>query len=295
MSDNLLWRVALTVPEALAGVFADAIADAVDTIATFEIEEGGTWLVEGTRYGQPDRARLVARVAVLAEALALPDPELTVESLADIDWLSHSYKGFPPIRAGRFHIHGSHIDSTVPAGALSLLVDAGTAFGTGEHATTHGCLLALDRLARRFRPSRVLDMGCGSGILALAAARAWKVPVAAVDIDPESVRVARINTRRNGLAAFVRVDGGDGYDTPLVRDRGPYPLIVSNILARPLARMAPRLAASLEPNGHVILSGLLTRQERHVLQAHRAQGLRLVNRFVIGEWATLVLRGPGTR
>ncbi|HYD30317.1 MAG TPA: 50S ribosomal protein L11 methyltransferase [Azospirillaceae bacterium] len=293
MSDSQLWRVALTVPEAQAPVFADAIADHVDTVATFEIEEGGTWLVEGTSYGEPNRAQLVARVSVLAEALGLDEPGLTIEALPDVDWLSHSYRGFPPIRAGRFYVHGSHIEGKVPAGAHGLLVDAGTAFGTGEHATTNGCLLALDDLARRFRPSHVLDMGCGSGILALAAARAWKVPVAAVDIDPESVRVARINTVRNGLASWVTVDGGDGYHTPLVRRFGPYPLILSNILARPLARMAPDLARHLAPGGYAVLSGLLTRHERLVIQAHRTQGLHLTARRVIGEWSTLVMRGPG--
>lgn len=287
-----LWRIALTVPEAVAGVFAEAVGDHVDAVSTFEIEEGGDWLVEATVHGEPDRARLAARVAVLAEALGLPEPPLVVEPLPDLDWVTRSYQGFPPIRAGRFFIHGSHFEGVVPAGSLGLRIDAATAFGTGEHATTKGCLIALDRLARSRRFSHALDMGCGSGILALAIARAWRVPVVAVDIDEESVRVTRENARINGVAPRITAEGGDGYRTAAARRHSPYPLIVSNILARPLARMAPSLARNLERGGVAVLSGLLARHANHVLGAHRVQGLRLIDRVPIGEWMTLVLTRP---
>lgn len=296
MSPTKLWRIAVVVPEAHAPVFAEAIGDHAEAVSTFELEEGGDWLVEATAAREPDRPRLAARVAVLAEALGLDEPALVVEDVPPIDWVSHSYQGFPPIRAGRFFVHGSHHGDGVPAGSVPLQVDAATAFGTGEHGSTRGCLLALDRLARRFRPGRtrgrgVLDMGCGSGILALAAAKRWRVPVAAVDIDPEAVRVTLVNAALNGARGRVRAAGGDGYATPLVRARGPYRLITANILARPLARMAPALRRHLAPGGVAVLAGLLTRQERHVLQAHRAQGLRLAFRIPQGEWTTLVLRG----
>lgn len=295
MAKPELWRLALTVPEAMVAAFADAIGDHADAVSTFEIEEGGDWLIEATCQGEPDRARLTARVAVLAEALALPEPALTIELLPALDWLTRSYQSFPPLRAGRFFIYGSHFEGSLPPGAIGLHIDAATAFGSGEHATTRGCLLALDRLARRCRladrrGARALDMGCGSGILALAIAKRWRVPVVAVDIDTESVRVARENARLNGVAPLVHADGGDGYRAAPVARFGPYRLIVSNILARPLARMAPALARHLVPGGTAVLSGLLVRQERHVLAAHRAQGLFLVARLRIGEWSTLVLR-----
>ncbi|HYG87288.1 MAG TPA: 50S ribosomal protein L11 methyltransferase [Azospirillum sp.] len=289
-----LWRIALAVPEIHAPAFAEAVGDHADAVSTFELEENVTWLVEATVYGQPDRPRLMARVAVLAEALGLPEPTLEIEEIPAIDWVSHSYQGFPPIRAGRYFVHGSHHEGGVPPGAIGLQVDAATAFGTGEHGSTKGCLLALDRLARRLTLGRgmgaALDMGCGSGILALAVAKTWRVPVVAVDIDPEAVRVTRENARINRVHGLIHAEGGDGYDTPIVGRHGPYRLITANILARPLARMAPRLKHELAPGGYAVLAGLLARQERHVIQAHRTQGLRLVARIPMGEWTTLVVR-----
>jgi ribosomal protein L11 methyltransferase len=288
----VLWRIALTVPQDHVAAFADAVADEASALSTFELEEGpaGAWLVEGTSQGEPDRATLLARVAVLAEALGVPEPELTVEPLPALDWLTRSYQSFPPIRAGRFFVYGSHWEGGVPAASLGLLVDAATAFGSGEHATTRGCLLALDRLARRLRPTRTLDMGCGSGILAIAMAKAWRRPAVAVDIDEESVRVTRLNARRNLVPAQVRAQAGDGYRAPVVARGGPYDVIAANILARPLARMASQLRRHLAPGGHAVLSGLLARQRNWVLSAHRRQGLHLVAELRIGDWATLVLR-----
>lgn len=294
MPTPVLWRIALAVPEVHAPAFAEAVGDHADAVSTFELEEGVTWLVEATSYGAPDRARILARVAVLAEALGIPDPDVVIEEIPPIDWVSHTYQAFPPIRAGRFYVHGSHHEGAIPPGAVGLQVDAATAFGTGEHGSTHGCLMALDRLSKVLRLGRgpgqgALDMGCGSGILALAVAKTWRVPVVAVDIDPEAVRVTRENARINRAATLVRAEGGDGYHTPIVRQRGPYRLITANILARPLARMAPMLSRNLVPGGVAVLAGLLARQEKHVLQAHRAQGLRLIGRIPVGEWTTLIV------
>lgn len=290
-----LWRIAFTVPEALAPLFADTVGDYAGAVATFELEEGGLWLIEATAYEKPDIGRLSARLALLAQACDIEEPVLAVEELPPIDWVSHTYKGFPPIRAGRFDVRGSHIVEAPPAGSLSLIVDAATAFGTGEHGSTRGCLLALDQLGKRLKRPRgkgrgALDMGCGSGILALAMARRWRVAVVAADIDPEAVRVTLVNARINGLAPLIRAQGGDGYRTPLARAKGPYKLITANILARPLARMAPDLKRNLARGGRAVLAGLLGRQANHVIQAHRAQGLRLERRIPVGEWTTLVLR-----
>jgi ribosomal protein L11 methyltransferase len=286
-----LWRIALIVPEALVEFFSDAVADHVVSVSNFEIEEGGNWLIEAISHGEPDRSWLTSRVAVLAEAVGIPEPEITFEPVPQLDWLTKSYQSFPPIRAGRCFIHGSHFEGKVPASSIGLLVDAATAFGSGEHATTFGCLVALDRLSKRFPVRRALDMGCGSGILALAIAKLWHVPVVASDIDAESVRVARLNARRNKVADLVHAVGGVGYKVAAVRRGRPYDLIASNILARPLARMAPDLRKALRPGGYVVLSGLLDRHENWVLAAHRAQGLRLVGRVPVGEWRTLILRG----
>jgi ribosomal protein L11 methyltransferase len=177
----------------------------------------------------------------------------------------------------------------VPTGRIGLLIDAATAFGTGEHATTRGCLLALDAIARNRRMARVLDMGTGTGVLAIAAAKAWRRRVVARDIDPESVRVAAHNARRNGVAHLVTVRRSAGYRDRLVARAAPYDLVLANILARPLSLMARDLGHVLGTGGIAVLSGLLPWQENMVLAAHRRQGLRLRQRIVIDGWSTLVL------
>lgn len=288
-----MWRIAFQVPEAHASAFAEAVEAHVAAISTFELEEGGMWLVEGTAHQEPDSGRIATKIAVLAASLGLAEPGLTVEPLAPIDWVTQTYLSFPPVRVGRFFIHGSHHKKPVPKGCIGLQIEAAMAFGSGEHATTQGCLMALEDLHRRRRVRNVLDMGCGSGILGFGAARLWQVPVLGVDIDPISIEIARENAVLNRVHRKVALFPGNGYDTPEVRRRGPYDLIVANILARPLARMAPQLRRHLAPGGTVVLSGLLRRQENMVEAAHRAQGLRLVRRFRLGDWTALVLERRG--
>ena len=301
MVGSVQWRVAVTVPEAIVGPFADAIGDEAAAVSTFELEEGGDWLVEATWIGEPDAARLSARVAVLAGAAGIPEPVLEIAPLPPIDWVSHSYAGFPPLRAGRYFVYGSHFEGQLPASAVTLKIDAATAFGTGEHGSTRGCLLAMDALAKRRRGwgrrrlGLVLDVGCGSGILALAAAKTWRVPALAVDLDRESVRVAAVNARINALAPLVRTGHADGYRVGAARKHKPCRLIFANILARPLARLAPGLRRHLAPGGVGVLAGLLARQERLVLAAHRAQGLVLIGRITLGEWRTLIVGRPARR
>ncbi len=176
----------------------------------------------------------------------------------------------------------------MPAERIGLRIDAATAFGTGEHATTRGCLLALDTLARRGPRHRVLDMGTGTGILAIAAAKTWRRPVLARDIDHEAVRIAGLNAARNGVGALVMARRSDGYLTRGIIDRR-FDLVFANILARPLMRMAPRLSRALAPGGIAVLSGLLGRQERAVLAAHRAQRLVLRRRIADDGWHTLMM------
>lgn len=286
-----MWRVALTVNESVVQPFAQLLEDHVDAVSTFELEEGGNWLIEGTSYGEPDQVRLVGRIAVLAMALGQPDPVLEMEPLAPIDWVTQTYLSFPPIRAGRFFVHGSHHKKPVPAGCIGLLIEAAMAFGSGEHATTQGCLRALSDLHKSMPITRALDMGCGSGILAFAIAKMWRAPVVAVDIDALSVEIAAENAKLNRVNKLVTCRHGNGYATPIVGQHAPYDVIVSNILARPLARMAPSLRRNLRPGGYAVLSGLLARQEKLVIAAHRRQGLKLVRRYQIGEWNTLVMQG----
>ena len=264
--------------------------------AADETDAKTLWRLEGFAKTPVDRTALDAALAVAAAAIGIEPPRVTVEQVPDTDWVAANLRDFPPIAAGRFFIHGSHFADRPPAGKVALQIDAGAAFGSGEHATTLGCLLALDRLLRRRHFRRPLDLGCGSGILGLAVAKLGGTKVLAADIDPVSVRVATANARRNGAARLVRCLPSDGYRSRGIARCRPFDLIVANILARPLAAMAADLASHLSDNGIAVLSGLLVRQERLVLAAHRMQGLSLLGRFRIGDWSTLVLaRSPRAR
>ncbi len=284
------WRVELIVPNAARGPFAEMLGDLCEAVSEFEVDDQGRdWRIEGFSRARPDIDEVNTRVLLLASALDMPAPAVTHERIADTDWLLASYASFPPLELARFYVHGSHVTTPVPAAKVGLLIDAATAFGSGEHKSTEGCLRMLDRLARhRQRPRQILDMGCGSGILALAAAKLWHRPVHAVDIDAESVRVSQLNAHRNQVGGLVRAATGPGYDTRLVYGRS-YDVILANILARPLCKMAKRLSAQLNPGGYAILAGLLNTQAAMVTSAHRTQGLHLVAQLKLGDWSTLLL------
>ena len=284
------WRLALTVPAGAAEAFEGLISAYLPAVSVFGEDDAPYREVEGFGPGEPDCNAIAVSIAVLSRSLGVAEPDLTVEEIPPTDWLAATYEAFPPVRIGRFHVHGSHDRSSVPIGAIGLCIDAATAFGTGEHETTAGCLTALQQLARRRRFRNVLDMGCGSGVLAFAAARLWRAPVLAVDVDPEAVRVARINARANRVGEWVTTLAAEGYADRRVRRSGPYDLIIANILARPLMAMAPDLAANLAPGGVAVLAGLLNGQQAQVLAAHRLQGLSLAARLPMGEWPTLVIR-----
>lgn len=244
----------------------------------------------------PAAAELDRLVELGREVAGLSAPVLyRLDRLPDIDWVAESQRSLPPIAAGRFRIRGSHVTEPAPPGTFDLLIEANAAFGTGHHETTRGCLLALQDIARRQPAARavspVLDMGCGSGVLAMAAAKLWPCRVLGVDNDAPSLAVAAANLRANGVADSVGLLLSDGFADARVRHGGPYRLILANILAEPLCRMAGDLRRHLAAGGRVVLSGLLTTQERQVLARYRAAGLVLERRYRLAEWSTLVLRG----
>ena len=280
------WRVALNAPEAQLAAFEAALAEGASAVSNFEA--GEDWTVEALTAAEPDTAALEARVMVAAAALGVAPPAVVIEAVPETDWLAATRASIPPIRAGRYYVHGSHLPPA-RGGMVDLEVDAGPAFGSGEHETTRGCLLALDRLARRHTVRRALDLGCGTGILALAIAKTWGADVVAADIDAAAVRTARDNARLNGVAGLVSVTASDGMRAAPVRQGALYDLIAANILARPLIAFAPGLAARLAPGGVVVLSGLLARQERAVLAAYRARRLALIERIALAGWHTLML------
>jgi len=280
------WQAEFMAGEAELPLLAEHFAGLCDSVTSTEAVEGKSWRLQLLFREAPDEAALRAQVAML---LGRPAEGFRLAELPETDWLRQVQTAFPPFAIGQFYIYGSHVKEAPPQGSLPIMVDAATAFGSGEHPTTQGCLLALQKLAKTREFKNPLDMGCGSGILAIGITRLWNIPVAAVDNDPESVRVTLENAHLNGCGNLISAETADGYAAALVSGGAPFDLIAANILAGPLVAMAPALKKNLAPGGVAVLSGLLTRQEDMVRAAHEAQGLRVADCLEIGEWATLVL------
>lgn len=272
---------------------AEALADALDSltpapigIGTFEIEDGsGTWEVGGYFEETPD----IAGLALLAQIHAAR--AFAISEVPETDWVAHVKRELTPVVAGRFFVYGSHDADKLPEECEPLLIEAAMAFGTGHHGTTQGCLRALDRLASAgVMPGSVVDIGCGTAVLAMAAARIWPGVMLASDIDEVAVEVARVNVTANGLEGRVRCIEATGLDHPELAAAAPFDLVLANILKGPLIDLAPVLTASLSDGGHVILSGLLNEQAQEVIDAYTQVGNTLTCSEVIGDWTTLTLQ-----
>ena len=273
--------------EALAELGEDLTPEPVGS-GVFEIEDGSDRWEVGLYFTEaPDEVAL----ALLAAAWGAPP--FLISELPEVDWVAHVKRELAPVEAGRFFVYGSHDADKIPPGAEALLIEAAMAFGTGHHATTKGCLLALDRLVSQgFQPGRIVDVGCGTAVLAMAAARVYPVMVLAGDIDPQAVDVARANVIANGLDGRVECVEAVGFDHPLIEGAAPFDLVFANILKGPLIELAPDMAAHAAPGGMVILSGLLVVQAEAVTEAYLAQGFALKAREDLGEWSTLVFQKP---
>jgi ribosomal protein L11 methyltransferase len=248
----------------------------------------GSWTVDAYfEAGEPATIAGALRDRLGADAFGAP---LTVQILPETDWVAAGLEALKPVAAGRFIVHGSHDRGRVPAGRVSIEIDAGQAFGTGHHATTAGCLAVLDQLLRAPRFRTPLDLGTGSGVLAIALAKALRGPVLATDIDPIAARIAAENAARNRVAPRVATVTAAGVRHPSIRRRAPFDLVVANILAEPLMRLAPPLSRLLAPGGTLILSGLLPHQRERVVAAYGAQGVRLLRAQTFDGWAVLLLR-----
>ncbi len=279
--------------EAAGAVFAilDDLAAAVSAFETMP----GEWRLDAYPRTAVLTAEMAARLSLAVAAAGGELVEIGERRLPERNWVAENQLAFPPLRIGRFFVYGSHHRAGVPAAMIGIALDAATAFGTGEHPSTCGCLAALQALARKRPVAHPLDIGAGTGILSIAAAKLLRCKVLASDIDPGSVAAARHNVARNGVASLVRVRRAAGYRGLRLRRRG-HDLILSNILARPLALLAADLARHLMPGGRAVLSGLLRRQEPIVLAPHRRLGIALERRIVIDGWSTLVLRaGPALK
>lgn len=277
--------------ETMLALMSDAFEEEGYAIATMEIDEKrDIW--EVSLYLMADEEEeMRARFAALLE-LAFPEAKIEREKIPDVDWIARSLEGLQPVRAGRFVVHGSHDRGTARAGEIAIEIDAGQAFGTGHHGTTAGCLEVIEGVMRSGRIRSALDLGTGSGVLAIAARKLAPIPVLATDIDPLATKVARENVRKNGIATGMTLETATGFHHTAFRRHGPFDLIIANILARPLMRMAPQLAAHLAPGGHVVLSGILANQRWKVIAAYSGAGLRHVRTIWRNGWVTIHLDRP---
>ncbi|MEH6951204.1 50S ribosomal protein L11 methyltransferase [Nitrobacter sp. NHB1] len=273
-------------------LLTESLDDSEAAVAAFERSDG-RWSVAVHFAAPPDEERIRALVALAAgDDIA---QTIVFDTIAARDWVEASLEGLVPVAAGRFIVHGRHDRARVPPNKLGIEIEAALAFGTGHHGTTRGCLLLLDHVLHAKMPRRVLDLGAGTGVLAIAAAKSLRRNVLASDIDPRSVIVARENAVLNGVGKLVCSICATGFSAPLFRARAPFDLVLANILANPLRQMAPAMATHLAPEAMVILSGLLPHQTRSVIAAYRAQGLVLIRPIQIDGWCSLLMQNRDSR
>ncbi|WP_341991315.1 50S ribosomal protein L11 methyltransferase [Azorhizobium sp. AG788] len=280
----------LSAPEREARRVADFLGENFDpaevAVANFE-QPDGSWAIElyaGEAF-DPDRLRELVRIAAGDEMA----DQISFHSIDKTDWVAASLEGLAPVRVGPFVVHGSHDRARVPVNAIGIEIEAALAFGTGHHGTTQGCLAAIADMAKIGRPRRILDVGTGTGVLAIAAARQFRRPVVASDLDGVAVRTALENAAANKAKGFVTMHLAAGVDAAVIRASAPYDLILANILLPPLKRLARPVRPLLAPGGWLVLSGLLPSHANAALAAYRAQGLKLVRRRDIEGWTSLIL------
>lgn len=279
----------LTKQQAYALVDAVMESEELALSASAHENEEGAWVFEATCDTPPN----IDSFNALAQEVLGGAVSFRIDPLdADFDWVSKSLEGLKPVVAGGFYVYGEHDQNHLPAGLTPLHIEAAQAFGTGHHETTTGCLEAISRVLKQRRPRSALDLGTGTGVLAIAIAKRTRRPVIASDIDPIAVRVTTDNARLNAVGPNIFAVKAVGLNHRMIRENGPYDLIVANILAGPLAKMAPEISAAAMPGGTIILSGLLVRQAARIIAAYRQHGVILKQRIIRSEWITLWLEKP---
>lgn len=285
-------RLFVSTSEAIAEQVLEALSDLFGeedyAIATQEVDEArGIW--EASIYMTADEEPLIAERFDMLVKERFADLAIQREVLPDIDWIAKSLEGLKPVRAGRFLVHGSHDADKVGVSDIGILIDAGQAFGTGHHGTTAGCLNMINDVLKSRKVRNALDLGTGSGVLAIAVHRMSRIPVVATDIDPVATLVAKQNARRNRVQNGIRFATAPGFHHSVFRENAPFDLIIANILARPLMKLAPDLVRHLSSTGTVILSGILAGQRWKVISAYRGAGLRHLRTTWMNGWVTIEL------
>ncbi|UHS57008.1 50S ribosomal protein L11 methyltransferase [Agrobacterium vaccinii] len=286
-------RLFVTTTEVQAGEVLDLLSEVFGeedvAIATTEVDEKRDIWEASVYLLMADEEETRERVED-ALSVSFPNLKLEREVIPDVDWIAKSLEGLKPVRAGRFIVHGSHDRDKVRINDIAIEIEAGQAFGTGHHGTTSGCLEMIEQVLRARTIRNALDLGTGSGVLAIAVAKMRPVPVLATDIDPVAIKVAKENTRLNGIVSGMALETAPGFHSDSFRKHGPFDLIIANILARPLIKMAPQLVTHLAPGGTVILSGILASQRWKVLSAYNGMHLSHVRTIWRNGWVTIHLR-----
>ncbi len=287
-----MWQILIKTKRIHLEQLSPLIEEDCVTTSWVEIEDPNAdwdsenWFIEGHMLDEPDHNELQMKITLGAKAFGIESPIVTIQPLQQTNWLVDMWEKFPPQTVGPFFVHSSHYKGDMPTDKMAIILDAATAFGSGEHGTTAGCMTALSDLLKDHSWQNPLDLGCGSGILAIAATKLHPVPILAIDNDPEAVRVTKANAVLNQVEHLVSAHVGEGL-ADIVQ---PFDLIIANILATPLIHLAPDMHKHLERGGHVILSGLLDWQEQEVAKAYLDQGFTFLKAYNLNRWITLVLK-----
>ncbi len=284
-----MWQLEFELPRSSPTACQDVLSEIFETLLIFESEDKSAWTIKIILTEEPSEATQ-EQIFEITDSFEIKRPEIEMIQLPDTDWLSENRKSFPAMTIGGFFIHGSHLPSSNDDSLIPIQVDASLAFGTGEHATTRGCLEMIASLEQPESGANILDLGCGTAILAIAMAKLWKREVWASDIDEDSAMMAWQNCIDNGVGTLVHTLHGDGFKHPVLEEVSPFSLIVANILAQPLCSLAPEMKSNITPMGKLILSGLLVEQKDLVQRTYEENGFELLEEKIIGEWATLLLK-----
>ncbi len=291
MAKNSVWLTEINVTLESSDSFMEAFEDFADSISCFEDASPEDWLLQLYTQKKPNAEEIESRLSSICQALNINIPEYSYVELPDTDWVAESQKNFKPVEADKFFIHPSWDRQSNTKNLIDIEIDPQQAFGTGGHETTKNCLVGLSRLSRQHNFKNILDVGCGSGILAIAAAKLWPdAEVIGVDNDLICVETSIKNAEINNVSAIVQFYASDGYKTDVVKNNAPYDLIVANILAEPLITLAPDAKNNIAKGGHIILSGLLEKQADNVLKAHEKQGFSLVEKISDNNWVVFLLK-----
>ncbi len=296
-ANSKFWQISFLLPKGLShhGTerYSSIMEEVAHSVLARMIEDDNRWCLEMMFHAEnPPNLDSVLSYFVHLPELSLTKEDLKLENIPDRNWLEHVYKEFPPIHVGDFFVYGEHYDGDVPDEMLKLQIGSAMAFGSGEHQTTQGCLLALQKLKKQgLEFNNILDMGCGSGILSVAAAKLWpQSKIIAIDIEEESTLSTLHHARTNNCVDSISAKTGNGYKTELVKDNAPYDLIISNILSSVLIELAEELGSNLKTEGFAVLAGLLERQIPQVTEAHSMHCLKLIDKNINDNWAILTLK-----